>query len=322
MKIVFMGTPAFAVPCLEALLKAGHQIIGVFTQPDRPFGRKQVLKAPPVKEWAVEKGIEVYQPEKITKEENIEILKRLAPEIIVVVAYGQILSQMILDIPSFGCINVHASLLPKYRGAAPINWSIINGEKVTGVTTMFMEAGLDTGDIIMKKETLIGPDENTAMLGNRLSLMGAELILETLIAIEKGNAYRVPQINEESTYASMLNKFLSQIVWSKGASEIHDFVRGMNPWPIAWTFFDEKKVKIFRTSVTEEENQNMDAGVVVDPSEVAVPGVVYEVKKDGIVVNCGKGKIEIKELQFESGKRLEADVFLRGFEIKKGDKFL
>ena len=316
MKIVFMGTPAFAVPCLEALWKANHQIIGVFTQPDRPFGRKQVLKAPPVKEWAAEKGIEVYQPEKITKEENIKILKRLAPEIIVVVAYGQILSQIILDIPSFGCINVHASLLPKYRGAAPINWSIINGEKVTGVTTMFMEAGLDTGDIIMKKETLIGPDENTAVLGNRLSLMGAELILETLIAIEKGNACRVPQINEESSYASMLNKSLSQIVWSKGAREIHDFVRGMNPWPLAWTFFNEKKVKLYKTRVAEEENQNMDIGLVANP------GVVYEVKKDGIVVNCGKGKLEIKELQFESGKRLEVDVFLRGFEIKKGDKFL
>ena len=323
MRIVFMGTPAFAVPCLEALSEADHQIIGVFTQPDRPVGRKQVFKAPPVKDWAAKKRIEVYQPEKITGEENIEILKRLAPEIIVVVAYGQILSQKILDIPSFGCINVHASLLPKYRGAAPINWSIINGEKVTGVTTMFMEAGLDTGDIIMKKETLIEPDETTAMLGTRLSFMGAELIVETLEAIEKGNACRVPQVNEESSYASMLNKSLSKIEWGKSAGEIHNFIRGMNPWPIAWTIFDKKKVKLFRSQVAEEERQNTedeskntDLGVVTDS------GVVYEVKKDSIVINCGKGKLEIKELQFESGKRLETGVFLRGFEIKKGDKFL
>ena len=317
MRIVFMGTPVFAVPCLEALSKAGHKIIGVFTQPDRPFGRKQVLKAPPVKDWATERGIEVYQPEKITTEENIEILKRLAPEIIVVVAYGQILSQAILDIPSFGCINVHASLLSKYRGAAPINWSIINGEKVAGVTTMFMEAGLDTGDIIMKKETLIGPDENTEMLGTRLSSMGAELIVETLIAIEKGNACRLPQINQDSSYASMLNKSLSRIEWGKSAREIHNFIRGMNPWPIAWAIFDEKRVKLFRSQVAEERDQ-----VAEEESKNNDPGVVYEVKKDGIFVNCGKGKLEIKELQFESGKRLEADVFLRGFEIKKGDRFL
>ena len=317
MRIVFMGTPVFAVPCLEALSKAGHKIIGVFTQPDRPFGRKQVLKAPPVKDWATERGIEVYQPEKITTEENIEILKRLAPEIIVVVAYGQILSQAILDIPSFGCINVHASLLSKYRGAAPINWSIINGEKVAGVTTMFMEAGLDTGDIIMKKETLIGPDENTSMLGTRLSPMGAELIVETLIAIEKGNACRVPQINQDSSYAPMLNKSLSKIEWGKSAREIHNFIRGMNPWPIAWAIFDEKRVKLFRSQVAEERDQ-----VAEEESKNNDPGVVYEVKKDGIFVNCGKGKLEIKELQFESGKRLEADVFLRGFEIKKGDRFL
>lgn len=310
MKIVFMGTPTFAVPCAEKLWEAGHEIIGVFTQPDRPFGRKQILKAPPVKEWALEKDIPIFQPEKVRTEENIEILKGLAPDIIVVVAYGQILPEAILNIPPMGCINVHASLLPKYRGAAPINWAIIDGEKVTGVTTMYMAAGLDTGDMIMKAVTVIEPDESAGILHDRLSSMGAELIVETLKAIESGSFSREVQNDADSCYASLLDKSLSEIDWSKSAREVHDLIRGMNPWPIAWTAFDGKKVKIFKSVVIDEDNSQENAGSV------------YDVKKNGIVVNCGIGKLEIKELQIESGKRMEASAFLLGFEIKVGDTFI
>lgn len=309
MKIVFMGTPGFAVPCAEALWKAGHEITAVFTQPDRPFGRKQLLKAPEVKEWAVEKGIQVFQPEKIRTEENIEILKGLAPDIIVVVAYGQLLPQLLLDIPPFGCINVHASLLPKYRGAAPINWAIIDGEKTTGVTTMFMAAGLDTGDMLMKSETAIQPEETAGMLHDRLSDMGAELIVKTLEAIEKKSLTGEVQKNEESCYASMLDKVLSRIDWRKSALEVHNLVRGMNPRPVAWTEFDGKKMKIYSTVIVENENKNETAGAI------------YAIYKDSIIVNCGIGKIAIKELQLEGGKRLETAVFLRGFSMEAGQTF-
>jgi len=309
MKIVFMGTPGFAVPCAEALWKAGHEIVAVFTQPDRPFGRKQVLKASEVKEWAIEKGLPVFQPEKIRVEENVEILKGLAPDIIVVVAYGQLLSQVILDIPMNGCINVHASLLPKYRGAAPINWAIIDGEKTTGVTTMFMAAGLDTGDMLMKKETAIEPEETAGMLHDRLSAMGADLIVETLMAIENKSFHREKQKDQDSCYASMLDKTLSKIDWRKNVEEIHNLVRGMNPRPIAWTEFDGKKMKIYSSSVFEKESEN-DA-----------PGKIYAVQKDCIIVNCGIGRLEIKELQLEGGKRLETPVFLRGFAMEVGTFF-
>ncbi len=310
MKIVFMGTPDFAVPCGESLWKAGHEIVAVFTQPDRPFGRKQVLKAPPVKEWALEKGIPVRQPEKIRETEYIEMLKRLAPEVIVVVAYGQILPKSILDIPPYGCINVHASLLPKYRGAAPINWSIIDGEKETGVTTMFMAEGLDTGDMIQKSVLVIDPDETAGMLHDRLSVLGAELIVETVEQLRLGTAVREAQDDSVSCYASMLDKKLSQIDWTKSARQIHDLVRGMNPWPVAWTEYDGKKLKIFKTSVE-----------IVDGEPGRTPGTVGNVEKNSFTVICGIGRIRIEELQMEGGKRMTADVFLRGNEMKAGDAF-
>lgn len=305
MKIVFMGTPDFAVPCLEALISAGNEVVGVFTQPDKPKGRKQVLTPPPVKTAALTHNIPVYQPTSLKTGEAFDILKELSPELIVVVAYGKILPKDILDLPKHGCINVHASLLPQLRGAAPIQWSILNGFKTTGVTTMFMDVGLDTGDMLLKSEVEIGENETCEELHDELSAAGAELLLKTLECLEAGTLTRTPQNDEESTYASILTKELSPINWSDSAQKIHDQVRGLYLWPSASTVFEGKKLKIHSTVITGATSDEAAGTVVKSDSALEVV--------------CGDGKVlELVDIQYEGKKRMKAADFLRGHSVAEG----
>lgn len=303
-KIVFMGTPDFAVPSLEALLEEKHEILQVYTQPDRPKGRGNKLTMPPVKEKALEYDLEVCQPLSLKNSETVEMLKKLKPDLIVVVAYGQILTKEVLAIPELGCVNVHASLLPKYRGAGPIQWAVINGEKTTGITTMYMEEGLDTGDMILKEEIPIGEDETAEELHDRLALLGGKLLKETIVQIDKGIAPRVKQDHEKSSYAPRLTKELGNIQWNKTAEEIHNLIRGTIPWPMAYTNYFDRTMKIWKSSVEEK-------------SESSEPGKIVEVERDRIIVATGKGYIAIEELQFSGGKRLKAKDFLVGNTIEK-----
>lgn len=304
MKIIFMGTPDFAVPCLEELIALNHEIVGVFTQPDKKKGRGYTLTAPPVKELALKHNLPVYQPITLKTDDSIDLINSLQPDLIVVVAYGKILPESILKIPNKGCINVHGSLLPKYRGAAPIQWSVINGEKVTGITTMYMDAGLDTGDMILKSETTIDEDETSGELYDRLKIMGAKLLVETINQLEKGIITREQQDNNQSSYAPMLDKSLSNIDWNLRAETIHNLVRGLNPWPVAMTTLESKNLKIYRTKVSNQ---------VVSLK----PGEVKSIRP--FIVCCGENTaIEILELQLESKKRMNADDFLRGYKLKEG----
>lgn len=306
MRIVFMGTPEFAVPCLRELIAHKHEIAAVVTQPDRAKGRGNKLAVSPVKVLANEAGIPVYQPEKIKTGEFIQVLRGLAPEVIIVVAFGQILSQEILDIPPQGCINLHASLLPKYRGAAPINWCIINGDKATGVTAMYMDIGLDTGDIILKKEIEIGENENAGELHDRLSELGASALSETMELLISGKIERIPQNNEEATYAPIMTKVLGRIDWSKDASDIRNLIRGTYPWPGAFSSYNGK---IFKVLSSQALNHNMNNDNY---------GCISRVNKDSIIVSCGSGSLKILELQFENEKRMSAEAYLRGHEMAKG----
>ena len=306
MRIVFMGTPEFAVPCLRELITRKHEIAAVVTQPDRAKGRGNKLAASPVKVLANEVGIPVYQPEKIKTGEFIGVLRGLAPEVIIVVAFGQILSQEILDIPPQGCINLHASLLPKYRGAAPINWCIINGDKTTGVTSMYMDIGLDTGDIILKKEIEIGENENAGELHDRLSELGASALSETMELLISGKIERIPQNNEEATYAPIMTKELGRIDWSKDASDIRNLIRGTYPWPGAFSSYNGK---IFKVLSSQALNHNMNNDNY---------GCISRVNKDSIIVSCGSGSLKILELQFENEKRMSAEAYLRGHEMAEG----
>nr|WP_319488063.1 methionyl-tRNA formyltransferase [uncultured Caproiciproducens sp.] len=307
MRIVFMGTPDFAVPCLKRLIDAGHDLCAVFTQPDKPKGRGYALTPSPVKVLAAEKNITVFQPKTLRTEEAAETIRNLKPDVIVVVAYGKILPKEVLDIPPFGCINVHASLLPKYRGAAPIQWSVINGDKVTGVTTMFMSEGLDTGDMLLTAQTEIDSEETSGELHERLSLMGAELIVQTLQKVEDGSIERIPQSDENTCYASMLTKELARIDWSKSANEIHNLVRGLSPWPVAYTIYHNKLLKIHKTMAVNGYKGN--AGEIANT--------------DGMfVVFCGeKTALELMEVQYEGGKRMSGKDFLRGHPVGE-DLFL
>lgn len=304
MKIVFMGTPDFAVPCLESIVNAGHNVVGVFTQPDKPKGRGYTLTPPPVKVKAEQYDIPVYQPAKLRDGEAYEILKKLNPDCIVVVAYGKILPEDILNLPPFGCINVHASLLPKYRGAAPIQWSVINGETESGVTTMYMDAGLDTGDMIMKKSCPIDENMTAGQLHDKLSEMGAQLIVETLATVENGTAKREKQDDNLSCYSPMLDKTLCKIDWTKSNLEIHNKVRGLNPWPVAASSLNGKRVKIFSTKL------NSDSGA---------PGEVISLSP--LTVACGQGSVVLLELQLEGKKRMDAAAFLNGHSLRVFDKF-
>ena len=303
MKIIFMGTPDFAVPCLEKLINSEHEIVAVFTQSDKKKGRGYTLTAPPVKELSLQHGIKVFQPETLKTQEISNLITSLKPDVIVVVAYGKILPMDILKIPLLGCINVHGSLLPKYRGAAPIQRSIINGEKITGVTTMFMDEGLDTGDMILKSETKIGKNETSGELFDRLSIMGAGLLIKTLNEIELGNICRKKQNDEMATYAPMLNKDLAKINWNDSAEKIHNLVRGLNPWPVAVTILDNKNLKIYKTKIAKFMGGN--------------PGEIKSVNP--FIVACGNNSaIEILELQLEAKKRLNSSDFSRGYKLKLG----
>lgn len=304
LKVVFMGTPDFAVPCLQAILEGGYDVRGVFTQPDKPKGRKYILTSPPVKDIALQNGIPVFQPIKMKDSEALSVLRQLSPDIIVVVAYGKVLPQEILAIPRLGCINVHASLLPRYRGAAPIQWSVINGEQTTGVTTMQMDAGLDTGDILLVSETKIAPDETSGELYQRLSVMGAELLIKTLEAAGRGTLCPVKQDEAQFSYAPMLDKSLSPIDWNKPADVIHNQIRGLSPWPAACCQYQGKTLKIHKAKLGKEGNGAVGEIISTDP----------------LLVVCGDlNTIEPIEVQYEGGKRLAIADFLRGRPMTTGD---
>ena len=304
MRIVFMGTPDFAVPTLTALIEGGHEVVAVVTQPDKPKGRGKAVLMTPVKEKAIEYEIPVYQPVKVRDPEFVELLKTMAPDAIVVVAFGQILPKSILDLPKYGCVNVHASLLPKYRGAAPIQWAVLNGDPETGVTTMYMAEGLDTGDMLLKSRTEIGPEETSGELHDRLSQMGAELIVETLKEVEAGTVRRTPQGDAETSYASMLTKELGKIDWGRPAGELHNLVRGLSPWPVAETVYNKKRLKIHRAKVV--------------PGFGGAPGEVAR-RKDCFVVACGGNTaLELETVQYEGGKRMGGKEFLCGHRLDQG----
>ncbi len=303
MKIIFMGTPDFAVPCLERLIRSEYEVLAVFTQPDKKKGRNYAISPPPIKELALKYGIKVFQPENLKSIDTTKLITELKPDLIVVVAYGKILPKEVLKIPPLGCINVHGSLLPKYRGAAPIQWAVINGEKITGITTMYMDSGLDTGDIILKSEAQVGGDETSGELFDRLSVMGAELLIKTLEKIKTGNVKREKQIDKEASYAPMLDRSVSKINWNYSAEKIHNLVRGLNPWPIARTGIDGKGLKIYKTKVYKPM--------------CGRPGEVKSVEP--FVVACGNNSsIEILELQLESKKRMSSEDFLRGHRLNIG----
>jgi len=302
-----MGTPDFAVGTLEEIIKAGHEVALVVTQPDKPRGRSGALQFPPVKECAVAHGIEVFQPRKIREEENVEYLRKYNADIIVVAAFGQLLPKSILEMPKYGCINVHASLLPKYRGAAPIQWSVINGDAVTGVTIMQMDIGMDTGDMIAKREVVIGEEETGGGLFDKLAEVGAKLCVDTMVEIENGTATRTPQNHDEATHVSMISKELGNIDWNKSALEIERLVRGLNPWPSAFTKLEGKTFKIWKAKVLDKTT-DMEVGTV------------SYIGKEGLEVQTGEGVLSLLEVQLEGKKRMEVDAFLRGYSVEAGTR--
>lgn len=317
MKIIFMGTPDFARDSLEAVYNAGYEIIGVVTNPDRPKGRGMKMIPSPVKEFALEKELKIYQPEKVKNNiEFIDEIKSLNPDVICVVAYGKILPEEILNIPKLGCINVHGSLLPKYRGAAPIQWAVLNGDKETGVTTMYMDKGMDTGDMILKEKVTIGEDETTGELWDRLSKIGGELLVKTLEQIEARTAPREKQ-GEDYTMAPMLNKDMAKIDWeNKSAIEIKNLVRGLNPIMGAYTFWNGKKIKFWKVDIVKENE------IMVDNLEILRNGtVIVSNPKDGLYIKTKKGIIKVLEIQGENAKRMPIGDFLRGNNISEFEIF-
>lgn len=305
MKIIFMGTPDFSVGTFEALIEAGHEIVLAVTQPDKPKGRGGKMQYSPVKETALKYGIPVFQPKKVRQAECIEELRRYGADIMVVIAFGQILPKEILEMTPYGCVNVHASLLPKYRGAAPIQWAVINGEDVSGVTTMQMDVGLDTGDMILKKEVVLDEKETGGSLFDKLSAAGAVLCVETLKALEEGSASFEKQGETTTEYARMLDKDMGSIDWKKDAQTIERLIRGLNPWPSAYTRWDDKVMKIWEADVVAQNTQTL-------------PGTVVSVEKDGFCVQTGDGLLKVRSLQIPGKKRMEAGAFLRGYKIEKG----
>lgn len=302
MKIIYMGTPDFAVPALKALANSEHTVCAVFTQPDKPKGRKMIMTPPDVKVCAQEYDIPVYQPKSMKSEEALEIINSYNPDVIVVAAYGQIMPKSVLDAPEYGCVNIHGSLLPKYRGAAPIQQSVLNGDKITGVTTMQMDIGIDTGDILLTRETVIGENETSGELFDRLAILGGELILDTLKALEEGTVTPVKQDESLSSHTSKIDKSLCPIDFTKSADEVHNKVRGLNPWPIATTKICGKNVKVYSTKLCEKSGKS---------------GHILSTKP--LVVACGEGSVEICEIQPEGKKRMTAEAFLAGHKLEIGD---
>lgn len=303
MNIIFMGTPDFAVPCLQKLIKK-HNVMAVFSQPDKPVGRKQILTPPPVKKCAVENNIDVFQPNTLKDDNVAKQIENMNADIIVVVAYGKILPKRVLDAAKYGCINVHASLLPKYRGAAPIQWAVINGDKETGVTIMQMDEGLDTGDMLLVKKTPIGINETSEKLFERLSNIGADALIEAIDCIENGTVKPVLQGNSDTSYAQKITKTLSPIIWNKSALEVHNLVRGLQTWPCAQTVYNGKNIKIHKTELTDVKGGN--------------PGEVIDNNKR-LIVSCGDGNcVEILELQPDGKKRMDIKSFLAGNNIPVG----
>jgi len=298
-RIIFMGTPDFAVPSLQALLDGGHEVCAVFTQPDKPKGRGHKLMPSPVKALALEYGLPIFQPSTLRKEDVQREIAALDADLAVVVAYGKILPQAVLDMPRLGCINVHGSLLPRYRGAAPIQWAVLNGEEVTGVTTMFMAAGVDTGDILLRRETPVGPEETAGELFDRLKDIGAELLMETIGELEKGSLHPIPQNDAEATLAPMLTKEMSVVDWSRPAPEVHDWIRGLNPWPGAVVTLEGRRLKLLASQVVEGSGTPGEARCV-----------------DGeLLICCGTGAVRITQLQSPEGKRMSGKNYLLGHPL-------
>lgn len=316
MRIVFMGTPDFAVSTAEALYQAGHEIVLAVTQPDKPKGRGNKLQFPPVKIWAQEREIPVFQPKKIRDREAVQQLQEAAADIIVVAAFGQILPKEILDLPAFGCVNVHASLLPKYRGAAPIQWAVINGETVSGVTTMQMGEGLDDGDMLLKKEVLLAPDETGGSLFDKLAVVGGELCVKTLEELQKGSLKPVPQDDALSTHVGMIKKSMGKMDFTCPAEQLERLVRGLNPWPSAFTFLDGKTLKVWKAAVEDRLPGETKRGGCLE--EHPVPGMIFAADERGIWVLTGKAYLVLEEIQLEGKKRMSAADFLRGHEIVTG----
>lgn len=307
MKIIYMGTPDFAVEALEALASSRHEVTAVFTQPDKPKGRGKAMQFTPVKEVALRENIPVYQPKKVRDPEVIQKIRELAPDVLVVVAFGQIIPQEILDIAPYGCINVHGSLLPKYRGAAPIQWAVIDGEKESGVTTMQMDAGLDTGDMLLKTVVPLDEKETGGSLFDKLSKAGADLLLKTLDALENDTVTPQKQGESPTAYAKMLTKDMGAIDWNRPAKELERLIRGLNPWPSAYTRYHGKTLKIWKARVKEGDTS-------------CKPGEITEVAKDTFCIQTGKHLLEVEELQLEGKKRMETKAFLSGVKLKAGEK--
>lgn len=305
MRVIFMGTPDFAVPSLEALLTK-HEVVLVVTQPDKPKGRGKKMVPTPVKACALEHGIPVLQPEKVKEPEFVEQLRSYEPDLIAVTAFGQILNEPILEMPKYGCINVHGSLLPKYRGAAPMQWSIIDGEKVTGITTMYMAKGLDSGDMLLKAEVEITDEDTFATIHDKMAVTGANLLLDTLDQLEAGTLERIPQDHDAATYAPMITKETGHIDWSKNRQDIINLIRGLNPVPAAYTIYEEEVLKIFGAVISDVQ------------ADDAANGEIVAVVKKGFVVKCGDGCLLITEVQARGGKRMMTDAYLRGHAMKEG----
>ncbi len=307
MRVVFMGTPDFAVGTLEELIKSGHEVAAVVTQPDKPKGRGKTLMPTPVKETAVKYQIPVYQPKRVREEGFVETLRGLHPDVIVVAAFGQIITKEILEMPRFGCVNVHASLLPAYRGAAPIQWAVINGEKESGVTIMQMDQGLDTGDMIESVTVPLAEDETGGSLFDKLSEAGAKLCVKVLRDMEEGKVVRTPQPKESTTaYAGMIDKKMGKIDWRKSAGQIEQLIRGLNPWPSAYTRLGGKNLKIWKAAVEESSTEK-------------APGTVIQVRPDSFLVQTGAGALRVLELQLEGKKRMDTASFLRGASVSEGE---
>ncbi|RHS85888.1 methionyl-tRNA formyltransferase [Clostridium sp. AM42-4] len=306
MRIVFMGTPDFSVPTLEALVASEHEVVGVVTQPDKPKGRGKEIHMSPVKECALQHNIPVYQPVRARDEAFVDEMRALNPDVMVVIAFGQILPKSLLELPKYGCVNIHASLLPKYRGAAPIQWAVINGDEETGITTMMMDVEMDTGDILEKTVVKLDPEETGGSLFDRLSLLGGDLILSTLSKLEKGEITPVPQDHEKATYVKKISKSMGDIDWTMDAVSIERLVRGLNPWPSAFTRWNGKMLKIWEAKVLPDPDVKLPCGSVISASD------------EGLKIQTGAGVLCVTSLQLEGKKRMDTAAFLRGYQVAAG----